>query len=84
MEFIYDNLPKIVNSLGLICDIVGVALIWHFGLPADINRTGSQRLILEQEDQKEIEAGKRYDFWSFWGFALLCFGFFLQLVSNFL
>lgn len=29
-----------VNSLGLVCDIVGAGLLWYYGLPANLSRGG--------------------------------------------
>lgn len=30
-----------VNSMGLFADIIGVALVFVFGLPANVSRTGA-------------------------------------------
>ncbi len=44
-----DSLSDWVNSLGLLFDVVGVILIWRFGLPEDINRSGAGRLLLGRD-----------------------------------
>jgi hypothetical protein len=75
---------NIVNSVGLILDIVGAGLLWRFGLPADISRSGAILLATEQIDEEERRKALRYDQVAFWGFLLLVGGFALQLVSNFL
>ncbi|MDO9069073.1 MAG: hypothetical protein Q7W05_11530 [Deltaproteobacteria bacterium] len=77
-------MPKLVNSIGLICDAVGVLLIWKYGLPEAISRTGAVHLILEQTDDAEIVKAKKFDRWARVGIALLVLGFILQLVSNFI
>ncbi len=74
--------PRLVNSLGLIFDIIGAYLVWHYGLPPDVNRRGTRRLLLEGVDQAEIQKAKRFDFRSSVGFVCLIIGFALQLVSN--
>ena len=36
-----------VSSFGLLLDVVGVILIWGFGLPEPMSRSGAQHLILD-------------------------------------
>ena len=79
-----DSLSAWVNSLGLLLDVVGVILIWKFGLPEDINRSGAGHLLLEGTDESERKRAARYDRLSKIGLTLLVSGFLLQLVSNFM
>ena len=74
----------LVNSAGLILDIVGAVLVWRYGLPDAISRTGAIHLILEQTDEVEMAKAKRHDTIARCGIGLLIAGFGLQLVSNFL
>lgn len=74
----------LVNSAGLILDIFGAVLVWRYGLPEAISRTGASHLILEQTDEGEIAKARRYDRIAQLGIGLLIAGFGLQLVSNFL
>lgn len=74
----------IVNSIGLLLGIIGTGILWKFGLPAKVDRDGEQALIFEENDEKMIADGRKYDFRANCGFALLLVGFVLQLVSNFL
>jgi hypothetical protein len=74
----------LVNSAGLILDIVGAVLVWRYGLPEAISRTGASPLILEETDEGEIAKAMRYDRIAQLGIGLLIAGFGLQLVSNFL
>jgi hypothetical protein len=30
-----------INSIGLVCDIIGAVLIWKYGLPDTISRSGA-------------------------------------------
>jgi hypothetical protein len=73
---------NIVNSIGLVCDIVGVVLLWRYGLPEPISRGGAVHLILEQSDETEKAKARRYDSAARGGIILLVGGFVLQLVSN--
>jgi len=43
----------VINSAGLILDILGAILIFVFSIPSKIDRDGHNYLILESEDGKE-------------------------------
>jgi hypothetical protein len=75
---------NVVNSRGLICDIIGALILWRYGLLEPISRRGAIYLVCEQSDDAEAAKGKRYDRIALWGIALLVVGFGIQLVSNFL
>lgn len=77
-------LSKLVNSLGLILDVCGAVLIFKFGLPPDVRRSGASYLMTEQADESEIKKGKRYDRVAYIGAGLLIAGFVSQLLSNLL
>ena len=84
MECITWPLAKIINSLGLLFDIVGVVLLFCYGLPPEgVSRTGAQLLSvgISQEAQ---EKAKRYVRFSWAALIFLVLGFVLQIVSNFL
>lgn len=83
MENIFNHLPKLVNSFGLLCDIVGVVLLWKFGLPESISRTGASYFIREETDADEIRKAKRFDRLARFGIWFLIVGFIFQLISNF-
>ncbi|MDE2938894.1 MAG: hypothetical protein OXR67_08235 [Chloroflexota bacterium] len=71
-----------VNSLGLILDIVGVILLFRYGLPpADVSRTGAQHFTWGY-DKNEREKGRVYVFRSRIALVLLVTGFAMQIVSN--
>jgi hypothetical protein len=77
-------MPKVINSIGLLCDIAGAYLILRFGLPAAISRTGATDFQFLRKDAEEMAQAKDYDKRSLIGFRLLILGFALQLASNFL
>lgn len=77
------TLSHYINSAGLVFDIVGATLLWRFGLPAEISRSGSQSIITNVRNHAEIEKAKRFDRISWWGFLSLVMGFVLQFLSNF-
>jgi hypothetical protein len=73
-----------VNSLGLVLDIVGAVLLWLYGIPEPISRTGAQYLITGMTDEKTKQKAKRFHTLSKLGLGLLIVGFVLQLASNLL
>ncbi len=73
-----------INTFGLLLDIIGAILIWKYGLPERISRTGASYLMLEENDAEQIALAKEYDFWAGVGIALLVGGFALQIISNYL
>jgi hypothetical protein len=74
---------NLLNSVGLVLDIVGAVLLWRYGLPEALSRSGAIYMILEQNDPAEAAKAKWYDRLANWGMLLLVVGFALQLASNF-
>ncbi len=75
------NDPKIIiNSFGLLCDIVGILIIWKYGLPIDLALKGFSSLTQESDNILK----EKYKKWSKVGLGLIIFGFALQLASNWL
>ena len=89
-----DDEPRLRNSLqalntalttiGLSLDIVGVLLLWRFGLPPDVRRGGKSFLLLEQSDEAEAKRAQLYDRFSHLAILLLVAGFALQLLGTLL
>ena len=77
-------MSDIVNSIGLIFDILGAIVLFKFGLPASINREGNSVLLLEGTDERMRAKADRYDQFGRLGLGALITGFTVQLVSNFL
>lgn len=72
-----------LNIIGLSLDIIGVIILFFFGLPPRINKGGTINLILEQTDTKEDKKWKIYNFISNLGLILIIIGFSIQLYSNY-
>ena len=72
-----------INSIGLVIDIIGVAILWRYGLPEPLSREGAVYIIAEQSDKTEKLKAARYDFLSKIGLTLILCGFLFQLGSNF-
>ena len=71
----------VVNSAGLLLDIIGVILLFCYGLPPDVDREGKQ-ILTWGKDEEEACKGKRYDRISWVALVLLVIGFTLQIISN--
>lgn len=67
-----------ISVLGLCLDIIGVLLLWRFGLPPDVRRGGVGFLMLEQTDENEAKKAVAYDRLSHVALALIVAGFVLQ------
>ena len=82
------TLPAIINSVGLLLDIVGVCLIYRYGIPLLEHLRQSGMAIwdfrsLGDKDADAYEAkGRRQRLLSLTGLGLIVAGFGLQIVSN--
>lgn len=71
-----------INSIGLLFDIAGVVLLFNFGLPEKVSRSGTSALLLQGTDFAEKAKAEKYDRWGRCGVVLLTTGFGLQIASN--
>ena len=77
----------IISSTGLALDIVGVILLFIYGLPSKVTDSPGDRLLWgpsPEVREAEIKKFRRYTRISHIGLVLLITGFTLQLISNFL
>lgn len=81
---IVETLPAawIINSLGLLLDVVGVVLIFWYGIAAMVE-TGGKEVVTDGIDENALAMEAKYKRWSRVGLGLLVTGFILQLLSNF-
>ena len=70
-----------VNSMGLGFDIVGVVLIFFFGIAAEVRKDGAGS-FLWGNDQDEAKKWKRFKWLSYLGLVFLVVGFSMQILSN--
>ena len=73
----------ILNSTGLLLDILGVLILFKFGLPSKVH-TPSKLLLEGDITEKQKNDNKKTEKWAYSGLLLLIIGFALQLASNFL
>ena len=73
---------NLMNSIGLIIDIIGVILIFLYGISPMLDVKGTVFLVAEQEDEVEKKKAKKFQCISRFGLIMVIVGFFLQLTSN--
>lgn len=71
------------NIIGLLFDIVGVLMLFKFGLPPDINPRG-HIMISAGVDETEKDKARKFKFLSFLALGFLVTGFLLQILSSIL
>jgi hypothetical protein len=69
-----------LDSAGLALNIIGVALVFWFGLPAE--RSRADRELLFPRGPADVARARMYDVLGYAGLILLMAGFGLQLLSN--
>ena len=74
-------MAHIAATAGLTLDIIGVLLLWRFGLPEAVSRGGFGYVVLEGEDAAEKAKAAAYDKWAHVGLILIVGGFTLQLLA---
>ena len=85
LPWVFPPLTNVPLNRELLADIVGVILLYKYGLPANVRKTGGQAILFpggkSQEDaEKEFQPYKRK---SLLGLGCLIVGFILQIISNF-
>ena len=70
------------SAFGLILDIIGVILLWRFGLPPSIDRGGAEYLVSGAADEEEVKMARFYDRLSHIGIGLVILGFVFQLAGT--
>ena len=75
------QLGVVLQCAGLILDILGIALIFFFGIPPRIDPTGADPILAEEENESEKRLGLKYIKLGNAGLGLLIFGFALQFAG---
>jgi hypothetical protein len=73
---------RVLNLTGLGLNLIGVLILFRYGMPFHVPSGGARRLLLEGEpDQDEIELERRYKLLGYIGLALLIAGTVLQMLA---
>ena len=73
-----------INTIGLIFDIIGVLMLFKYGLPSELSKEGTVFMAFQKNDEGEKRKWKKYHFWSKVGLLSILIGFLFQIVSNYL
>ena len=71
-----------INVLGLVFDIIGVLMLFVFGLPADLNKNGYIFKVNEEEDEEQKSKWRKYDKFSKIALTAIIIGFLMQMLST--
>lgn len=63
---------RVLNLIGLALNLVGVLILFRYGMPFHVPTKGAVHLILEQTDDAEIELERRYEIYGYWPYFLNC------------
>jgi hypothetical protein len=77
-----DVILKWFGTLGLVLDIIGVLLIYLYGIPNDLNAKGLIYKVCEGTDEDEVKKYKKCKRRSDFGLILVLIGFVFQLISS--
>jgi hypothetical protein len=72
----------ILNVIGLGFDMLGVLVVFLFGISPRLDLGGHDIIVTKEINDKEIKKTKRYKLYSWLGLFLIFSGFLLQLVGN--
>lgn len=73
-----------VNIIGLICDIIGVWMLFRFGLPSQV-RPNSGALLLDTSEEEDLirkKANKKIEHKAKWALFIITLGFLFQVTAS--
>ena len=76
------TVSNILNIIGLILDILGVLMLFKYGLPPEVSKDGAVYLICIEHDEEEIKKARKYVRFSTIALTLLIVGFVIQILAN--
>ncbi len=72
-----------VNTIGLLSTLVGVLILFRYGMPYHVPTGGVIGLAVEKENELEKKKEKLYRGWGYVGLLALILGIALQIAANF-
>ncbi len=75
---------NLISSIGLIADIIGVLLLFKYGLPSMLKENGGGLLLEEDaaEEKIRINTNDKIKRRAYFGLTLILIGFLLQLIGT--
>ena len=75
------EMNRFLNLIGLALNLVGVLILFRYGMPFHVPTGGAVSLITETRDQADIALEQRYTLYGYFGLGLLIAGTILQMVA---
>lgn len=73
----------IYTQIGLVLDIVGVIILFEYGLPSKVKDTDGYLLLGDETDSSNIKRkNKQVRFMAYLGLILILLGFIFQFIST--
>lgn len=73
----------IYTQIGLVLDIVGVIILFEYGLPSKVKDTDGYLLLGDESDSNNIKRkNKQVRFMAYLGLILILLGFIFQFIST--
>lgn len=76
-----DDYSRVFNLIGLALTLVGVLILFRWGMPFHVPTGGATSIITGQADVREIALERIYTIIGYVGLALLILGTALQMVA---
>jgi hypothetical protein len=74
----------LINIAGQGASLLGLIMLFYFGMPFHVPRQGKSFLQLEETDYESLETEKRYARYGYVGFGLSVLGTALQMYVSFM
>lgn len=71
-----------LNTAGLLFTLVGVLVLFRYGMPFHVPTGGAIHIILEQVDAQEKQLERKYQIYGYLGLIAVAIGTALQIWAN--
>jgi len=78
------NTSELFSTVGLLLDMIGVGLIFFFGISSVFELSGHQMIVTKEQNNLEVKKEARFKRYSRIGLILIFLGFSFQIIGNFL
>lgn len=75
-------MAALLNSVGLVLSLVGVILLFRYGMPFRTRTGGVSRLVIGEPNAEVVKSEARFAVLGWIGLALICVGTGLQMAAN--
>ena len=76
-----ERINRWLNLIGLFLNVVGVLILFRYGMPFHVPTGGAVSLITETRDQATIALEQRYEIYGYIGLGCLIVGTVSQMIA---